>query len=1072
MSTNVVLNNVTYAIPALGDSNWGDNVSNYLIAIASSCLQKSAGTFTLTAELDFGATYGIKSPYFKSRAANPSSTGIVRLGNTEVIAWRNAGNSADLGLTVNASNALQFNGTSLLVSGAIVNADIAALAAIDLSKLAAVTASRVLVSDASGFVSASSTSTTTLGYLDVSSSLTTLLSGKEPTISTLPISKGGTNSGTALSNNRIMQSSAGSIVESSAITAARVLISDANGIPTHSSVTSTTLGYLDATSSIQTQLNGKQASGSYALTTGKLSQFASTTSAELAGVISDETGSGALVFGTSPSLTTPAFSSITNTGTLTLPTSTDTLVGRATSDTLTNKTFGDSIVTTQISKPTSPSSGYNKLYTKTDNKLYVLDSSGNEKSAGGVSVWAASTAYAVNDMVIYSKYTYVAISAHTSGSSMEADLAAGGKWVKLNLEPIAENLAVYGFNFEDNDIGGWTATGCATVTNGLPVSVGSGGAAFSSSNGGRAKGANTTDPAIVSSGAINGQYSLNLATSGAGTIGDGYISGIFPVSIKYQAKVLQLQFSYKVITGSPNMSGTSSNTYACAIYDVVNNAWLGMSGSFNFVQGSGVGTFTGTVQTASNTTGLQVFIYSPVAPTGASALYLDDFYLGPQVTSVGPAMSDWIAYTPTITNLGTGSATATGLWKRVGDSIELQIRIVKDASGGSGSSSVAASLPAGLAIDYTNKITTNTLQVALGTWSAYGIKGSNTNQEGTVWISGNTIVFSNPGDASGNALFGSNINANSYISTNNTKVPIVGWSSNTVQSSDTDTRLVSAKYYGTQTTAMTTSTFYALDFPTKSFDSHAAWTTTGSHNSTLASGSKYVVPVSGVYRVSVACILNETSNSFNGTTELWDVILYKNGSNDSIIQSMRPYANQQYPTRNGTTLVNCVVGDILQIISSQSSGVNMAMLADNSLNYVTFERLSGPAVVQVASVISFSGTKGSTQALTANTTDITFTSSKDSNGVWTGSTYPVPSSGDYNVSALLADNGATSGTVSAYVNGVSTRSILFINAGNTGSGSAILPNLKSGDIISLRSNQNTTLAALGNISIFRLGGVM
>lgn len=38
---------------------------------------------------------------------------------------------------------------------------------------------------------------------------------------------------------------------------------------------------------------------------GKLSQFAATTSAELAGVVSDETGSGALVFATSPTLTTP-----------------------------------------------------------------------------------------------------------------------------------------------------------------------------------------------------------------------------------------------------------------------------------------------------------------------------------------------------------------------------------------------------------------------------------------------------------------------------------------------------------------------------------------------------------------------------------------------------------------------------------------------------------------------------------------------------------------------------------------------------------------------------------------------
>ncbi len=42
---------------------------------------------------------------------------------------------------------------------------------------------------------------------------------------------------------------------------------------------------------------------------------------------------------TSKTLTAPVISTISNTGTLTLPTSTDTLVGRATTDTLTNKTL-------------------------------------------------------------------------------------------------------------------------------------------------------------------------------------------------------------------------------------------------------------------------------------------------------------------------------------------------------------------------------------------------------------------------------------------------------------------------------------------------------------------------------------------------------------------------------------------------------------------------------------------------------------------------------------------------------------------------------------------------------------
>jgi hypothetical protein len=51
---------------------------------------------------------------------------------------------------------------------------------------------------------------------------------------------------------------------------------------------------------------------------------------------------------TNKTLTTPIISSISNTGTLTLPTSTDTLVGRATTDTLTNKTLTNPTVTNYV----------------------------------------------------------------------------------------------------------------------------------------------------------------------------------------------------------------------------------------------------------------------------------------------------------------------------------------------------------------------------------------------------------------------------------------------------------------------------------------------------------------------------------------------------------------------------------------------------------------------------------------------------------------------------------------------------------------------------------------------------
>jgi hypothetical protein len=98
---------------------------------------------------------------------------------------------------------------------------------------------------------------------------------------------------TATSGNEINFVSAGKISFSSTINDYR--FAGASGIEIFDlSLLSTTrtLTFPDAT-------------GTLALTANKLSAFAATTSAELAGVISDETGSGALVFADTPTLVTP-----------------------------------------------------------------------------------------------------------------------------------------------------------------------------------------------------------------------------------------------------------------------------------------------------------------------------------------------------------------------------------------------------------------------------------------------------------------------------------------------------------------------------------------------------------------------------------------------------------------------------------------------------------------------------------------------------------------------------------------------------------------------------------------------
>ena len=72
-----------------------------------------------------------------------------------------------------------------------------------------------------------------------SNKINTELATKENTITTLPIAKGGTNSSTALTNDKVMISENGKIIESS--------------------TTKTQLSYLDPTSSIQQQINSKEA---------------------------------------------------------------------------------------------------------------------------------------------------------------------------------------------------------------------------------------------------------------------------------------------------------------------------------------------------------------------------------------------------------------------------------------------------------------------------------------------------------------------------------------------------------------------------------------------------------------------------------------------------------------------------------------------------------------------------------------------------------------------------------------------------------------------------------------------
>lgn len=104
-----------YTIPDVGDVNWGQNVTNFLVALPFG-VPPTAGTFNLTGDLSFGTSFGLVAKHLITTTMNPALTGYLRLAKTDTIDWRNNANSADLALTINGSDQLTFNGSTFVTT--------------------------------------------------------------------------------------------------------------------------------------------------------------------------------------------------------------------------------------------------------------------------------------------------------------------------------------------------------------------------------------------------------------------------------------------------------------------------------------------------------------------------------------------------------------------------------------------------------------------------------------------------------------------------------------------------------------------------------------------------------------------------------------------------------------------------------------------------------------------------------------------------------------------------------------------------------------------------------------------
>lgn len=101
MTYNVSLGGTPFPLPSQSERNWSAQVNAFFVAIGQTLLQKSGGSFSLAAEVDFGASFGLSVAYLKSKTAGSgaiASAGWQRLSKIDRIAWRNISDSADIPL--------------------------------------------------------------------------------------------------------------------------------------------------------------------------------------------------------------------------------------------------------------------------------------------------------------------------------------------------------------------------------------------------------------------------------------------------------------------------------------------------------------------------------------------------------------------------------------------------------------------------------------------------------------------------------------------------------------------------------------------------------------------------------------------------------------------------------------------------------------------------------------------------------------------------------------------------------------------------------------------------------------
>jgi hypothetical protein len=396
--------------------------------------------------------------------------------------------------------------------------------------------------------------------------------------------------------------------------------------------------------------------------------LATPSSANLASAVTDETGTGSLVFSNSPTLVTPALgtpSSATLTNATGLPISTgvsglgtgvatflatpssanlaaaltdETGTGAnvfGTSPSIASPTFSDYTLFTEASAPSTPASGKVAIYAKNDKKIYKKDSNGTESELG----------------------------------------AGGTSLINYISNPDFETGATTGWaTYKDSGATPTDGTGGSPTT--LTLS------------------ANSSSP-------MRGSYDFKVAKSASNSQGEGFS---YDFTIKTPDKSKKLSISFDLNSNDSNYTAGDVVMY---VYDVTNATLI--TPSSTSLPKVGASNYSITFDSTTSTSYRLIFHWA-VTTASAVSLYFDSFIVGPGTIVQGAAISEWQTVTMTTTNV---SSTVVAKMRRVGSNAEFSVYVTATANA---TGNVTVEMPSGYTIDTTAGAAS---QVPVGTGYVY-----------------------------------------------------------------------------------------------------------------------------------------------------------------------------------------------------------------------------------------------------------------------------------------------------------------------------------------------------------------